>query len=301
MVARGRAAAGAHLVFDALEAVCARRAGRDRRRPTGCSPRSGRSSTSPWRSRYMRHLLRAGRPAEAAAFAEPWLARRRGQSALALSGGGLAADRRSALAMARGRRRLVGVYDIGDELPLARRAGRAAARPAPRRCTSRSNNRCAAAPRPTGRCSARIEPEIRALRAAIVDAVERHIAQLPPPEPGHPSSADRDAAPIRFSGSWSVRLTGGGFHANHVHPAGWISSAFYVALARGRDGRATPGRLADARRAAGRARPRSAAVPRRSSRSRAGWSSSLPPCGTAPGPFAEGERLTVAFDVARPR
>ena len=40
----------------------------------------------------------------------------------------------------------------------------------------------------------------------------------------------RRRAPIRFSGSWSVRLTGEGFHVNHVHPAGWISSAFYVAL-----------------------------------------------------------------------
>ncbi len=27
-----------------------------------------------------------------------------------------------------------------------------------------------------------------------------------------------------------MRLRPGGFHANHVHPRGWISSAFYVAL-----------------------------------------------------------------------
>jgi hypothetical protein len=25
-------------------------------------------------------------------------------------------------------------------------------------------------------------------------------------------------------------LTGGGFHVNHVHPEGWISSAFYVSV-----------------------------------------------------------------------
>lgn len=31
-----------------------------------------------------------------------------------------------------------------------------------------------------------------------------------------------------FSGSWSVRLNRGGFHTNHFHPMGWLSSAFYV-------------------------------------------------------------------------
>ena len=32
------------------------------------------------------------------------------------------------------------------------------------------------------------------------------------------------------SGSWSCRLHSGGFHDNHVHHKGWISSAYYVAL-----------------------------------------------------------------------
>ena len=34
----------------------------------------------------------------------------------------------------------------------------------------------------------------------------------------------------RFNGSWSVRLRRTGYHANHVHPRGWISSAFYIQL-----------------------------------------------------------------------
>ncbi|HEX4267481.1 MAG TPA: tetratricopeptide repeat protein [Steroidobacteraceae bacterium] len=34
----------------------------------------------------------------------------------------------------------------------------------------------------------------------------------------------------RFNGSWSVRLRDRGFHMSHVHPRGWISSAFYVKL-----------------------------------------------------------------------
>jgi tetratricopeptide (TPR) repeat protein len=29
-------------------------------------------------------------------------------------------------------------------------------------------------------------------------------------------------------GSWSVALRAGGFHINHIHPMGWISSAYYV-------------------------------------------------------------------------
>ena len=35
---------------------------------------------------------------------------------------------------------------------------------------------------------------------------------------------------IRFSGAWSVRLGDQGFHANHIHSEGWISSALYVSL-----------------------------------------------------------------------
>ena len=35
---------------------------------------------------------------------------------------------------------------------------------------------------------------------------------------------------FHFSGSWSVRLKQNGFHSQHVHPMGWISSAFYVKL-----------------------------------------------------------------------
>ena len=33
-----------------------------------------------------------------------------------------------------------------------------------------------------------------------------------------------------FSGSWSVRLRQQGFHTPHIHPMGWLSSAFYVQL-----------------------------------------------------------------------
>jgi tetratricopeptide (TPR) repeat protein len=35
---------------------------------------------------------------------------------------------------------------------------------------------------------------------------------------------------FQYWGSWSTRLGDCGFHTNHVHPRGWISSAYYVAL-----------------------------------------------------------------------
>lgn len=47
----------------------------------------------------------------------------------------------------------------------------------------------------------------------------------------------RRRADYRIAGSWSVRLQPGGFHTNHVHSQGWLSSAYYVELPSGRTGR----------------------------------------------------------------
>lgn len=38
----------------------------------------------------------------------------------------------------------------------------------------------------------------------------------------------RNTGNYRFNGCWSVTLKGGGHHVNHVHPRGWISSAYYA-------------------------------------------------------------------------
>ena len=43
----------------------------------------------------------------------------------------------------------------------------------------------------------------------------------------HPLTA-RNTGDYRINGAWSVRLRSGGWHVNHVHPEGWISSAYYV-------------------------------------------------------------------------
>ena len=43
----------------------------------------------------------------------------------------------------------------------------------------------------------------------------------------HPFLSRRQDGAFRFTGSWSSRMSGGGFHVNHIHN-GWISSVYYV-------------------------------------------------------------------------
>jgi len=50
-----------------------------------------------------------------------------------------------------------------------------------------------------------------------------------PEEAGHPFLGRRSGA-FDFSGSWSCCLNSMGYHTNHIHPKGWISSAYYVDL-----------------------------------------------------------------------
>jgi tetratricopeptide (TPR) repeat protein len=40
----------------------------------------------------------------------------------------------------------------------------------------------------------------------------------------------RKTGSYRIAGSWSVQLQPGGFHLDHIHPQGWLSSAYYVEL-----------------------------------------------------------------------
>ena len=141
----------------------------------------------------------------------------------------------------------------------------------------------------------RQEPEIRLLAGALTMAIQTYLAKLPPPHPRHPllRYINRELA---FGPSWSVRLSGGGYHAAHFHPGGIISSACYISLpGETEDEREQPGWLE-----IGRPPPE--------------LGLDLPPLATfqpKPGrlvlfpsflfhgtrPFAGGERLTVAFDL----
>lgn len=75
----------------------------------------------------------------------------------------------------------------------------------------------------------RPEPIIEKLRNDVLEAVRSYIDQLPPFVAGHPLLGT-PRTQLLFEGSWSVRLRGSGFHTMHTHPAGWISSALYVSL-----------------------------------------------------------------------
>jgi tetratricopeptide (TPR) repeat protein len=66
------------------------------------------------------------------------------------------------------------------------------------------------------------------LAARIREAVADYIAAMPADDT-HPLSRRRKPG-FEFAASWSSRLRDCGFHTNHVHPKGWISSAYYVAL-----------------------------------------------------------------------
>ena len=143
----------------------------------------------------------------------------------------------------------------------------------------------------------RIDPEIRALRAAIIGAVEAYRAGLPPIDAAHPMLRHRRDGRVRFAGSWSVRLSGAGHHSNHVHPQGWISSAFYVALPDKLDGEEGWLTLGEAQFELNAGLPAIRRI-----EPKAGHLVLFPSMlwhGTLP--FDAGERLTVAFDVAPPR
>lgn len=74
----------------------------------------------------------------------------------------------------------------------------------------------------------RDEPLVRLLREQLEKVIARYIAAMPD-DPAHPFFA-RKSSKFDFSGSWSVCLREGGYHTNHTHPMGWISSAYYVNL-----------------------------------------------------------------------
>jgi tetratricopeptide (TPR) repeat protein len=68
---------------------------------------------------------------------------------------------------------------------------------------------------------------VRAFFQAVDGPIRAHLEAM-----GHgrdPLRA-RNTGGFRFHGAWSVRLRPGGFHTDHIHPEGWLSSACYIAL-----------------------------------------------------------------------
>jgi uncharacterized protein (TIGR02466 family) len=69
------------------------------------------------------------------------------------------------------------------------------------------------------------DPVIRAFFKALDAPIREHMARL---GTGTDPLRRRNTLDYRIQGAWSVRLRPGGFHRDHFHPEGWLSSAFYV-------------------------------------------------------------------------
>jgi Flp pilus assembly protein TadD len=143
---------------------------------------------------------------------------------------------------------------------------------------------------------AREDPLIVDLREKLRSLVSAHAAGFPPLTPNHPMAGRKKNWRPRFAGSWSVRLDGDGFHESHHHPQGWISSAFYVSVPEGLAGNEGQLALGSIPENLGlKLEPRLVIKPKPG---RLALFPSTMWHGTLP--FTKGERMTIAFDIARP-
>jgi tetratricopeptide (TPR) repeat protein len=292
---RGRAAAGQHRRFDEHEAVAASELGMIQR-ADDLFHHLIDGSTSNFAVRHVRHLLRTHRPEEALRLAEPWLSQPMAQwmwPYVSLAWRITGDQRYDWLEKESG---LVGVYDNVPGLPPLDELARYL-RELHTAKSQQLDQSVRGGTQTNGPLFSRTHPLIKVLRSAMVSAVDAHIARLSPVDPLHPTLGVARDRKVRFSGSWSVRLLADGYHANHLHPAGWFSSVLYVALPP-QTGDLHAGWLA-------LGAPQAALgldlEPSRLIEPKPGRLVLFPSTtwhGTRP--FTSGERLTLAFDVARP-
>lgn len=69
------------------------------------------------------------------------------------------------------------------------------------------------------------DPVIQAFFRAVDKPIRAHMARI---GEGQDPLRRRNTFGYRIAGAWSVRLRPHGFHQDHFHPEGWLSSAFYV-------------------------------------------------------------------------
>ena len=242
----------------------------------------------------IRHLLRRGDAKAALAMAEPWLASEGAMQiwpyvslAWRLLGDSHAEwlDRQPGL---------ITTVELGEQVDLAALA--ACLRQIHARSGRFVDQSVRGGTQTDGPLISRIEPEIVAVRQVIAAAMASHAQALPPIDEFHPQLALKRGQSTRFSGSWSVRLVDQGFHTSHHHPQGWFSAVFYVTVPETLDG--TDGQL------------QLGAPPPELGLDLAPYQSVAPKPGRlvifpstmwhATKPFSAGERMTIAFDTARP-
>jgi Flp pilus assembly protein TadD len=295
-IEKGRALIGDNVVFGATEAIVHAELGHSEIADKLFEPYA-QLEAGPLQGRRVRHFLRSSRPEQAAELIDAWFYRPEGfmfwpYASIAWR---ILGDER--WEWLEGDDRFVGVYDIADRLPPLNELAE----------TLRQLHTLSGQPleqslrggtQTDGNLFQRIDPVIVQLREAIRATVAEHVARFPRHDERHPLLASRRDE-IRFEGAWSVRLHGKGYHVNHVHPVGWISSALYIVLPPD-IGREDAGHLT-----LGEAKAPNFAVdlpPFRTIEPKPGRLALFPSYmwhGTRP--FAEGERMTVAFDVSRLR
>lgn len=69
------------------------------------------------------------------------------------------------------------------------------------------------------------DPVIQAFFRAVEEPMRRYAAEV---GQGSDPLRARNTGAARVHSAWSVRLRPSGFHVDHFHPEGWLSSAFYV-------------------------------------------------------------------------
>ena len=72
------------------------------------------------------------------------------------------------------------------------------------------------------------QPAIRSILRAFEEPIRSYVSELGH-DPAHPLSA-RNQGAANIAAGWSVQLHQGGFHVNHYHSQGWLSSAYYVSV-----------------------------------------------------------------------
>ena len=159
-----------------------------------------------------------------------------------------------------------------------------------RACATAARRRAAWSPIPTRRSRPitadlrSADPEYRASSAAMRHIRSRRATWRLP----------------RIGEAWSVQLRREGFHVNHVHPQGWISSAYYVSVPEEvRDPNLMSGwlKFGEPRYPVPGRRPRRAW----SSRAPAAWCCSLHICGTARTRFTAASRARRLRSTPYPR
>ncbi|MEJ7776877.1 MAG: putative 2OG-Fe(II) oxygenase [Sphingomicrobium sp.] len=296
-IENGRRAIGENALFAANEAIVHAEMGNIEQADLLFAPLADMANSSV-QIRRIRHLLRSGRAEQASEVIDAWLATPEAFAFWPYAATTWRMTGDSRLEWLTGDHHFVAQYDLAERLPpLETLAGklrelhRVSGQPLAQSVRGGSQT--------DGHLFHLIDPAIVSLREAVRKAVKEYVTALPPRDPRHPLLAPPRAAPITFAGAWSVRLRSGGFHSNHVHPFGWISSVLYIALppdvGAGIAGWLTLGE------------PRSRSLPLdleplRLVEPKPGRLVLFPSWmwhGTRP--FGSGERLTVAFDVAVPR